>query len=101
MWSHVLCTLRNRLVVKMDSVVATFTVRARGIKFYDVAPRTLVPGLAVVFQRKPSRYDANAVGLLVPSRRYGLGTAFLGHVEREAARFVSKLLSDPELETTA
>ena len=56
--------------VEVDSVVlASFIARARGIKFYDVDPKTLVPGLAVALQRKCSRYDANGVGLLVPSRR--------------------------------
>ena len=95
---------RARVVIEfsvdMDSVVlASFIARARGIKFYDVDPRTLIPGLAVALRRKRSRYDTNAVGLLVPSRRYGLGTAFLGHLEREAARFVSTLL--PRLKTTA
>ena len=87
--------------VEMDSLVlASFIARARGIKFYDVDPRTLVPGLAVALQRKRSRYDANGVGLLVPSRRYGLDTAFLGHLDRKAARLVSSLLSDPGLKTT-
>ena len=57
----------------------------RCIKFYYVDTRTLVPSLGVALRRKRSRYDANAVGLLVPSRRYGLGTAFLGHLERKAA----------------
>lgn len=88
--------------MEMDSAVLdSFTARARGVKFYDIDPRMLVPGLAVILRRQPSRYDAHAVGLRVPSRRYGLGTAFLGHMEREAARFVSKLLSDPGLKTTA
>ena len=78
---------RARVVIEfsvdMDSVVlASFIALARGIKFYDVDPRTLIPGLAVALRRKHSRYDTNAVGLLVPSRRYGLGTAFLGHLER-------------------
>ena len=62
---------RARVVIKfsveMDSVVlASFIARARGIKFYDVDPKTLVPGLAVALQRKRSCYDANGVGLLVP-----------------------------------
>ena len=96
---------RARVVIEfsvdMDSVVlASFIARARGIKFYDVDPRTLIPGLAVALRRKRRRYDTNAVGLLVPSRRYGLGTAFLGHLVREAARFVSTLLSNPGLKTT-
>ena len=88
--------------VDMDSVVlASFIARARGIKFYDVDPRMLVPSLSVALRSKRSSYAVNAVGLLVPSRRYGLGTAFLRHMEREAARFVSTLLSDPVLKTTA
>ena len=91
----------RQVFVEMDSVLASFMARARGIEFYDVDPRTSVPGLAIALRRKHSRYDANAVRLLVPSRQYGLGTAFLGHMEREAARLASKLLSDPELKTTA
>ena len=97
--------LTDSSLVEMDSVnyvvLASFTVRARGVKFYDIDPQTLVPGLAVILRRQPSRYDDNAVGFRVPSRRYGFGTAFLGHMEREAARFVSKLLLDPGLKTTA
>ena len=86
----------------MDSVVlASFTARARGIKFYDVDPSTLVPSLSIALRSKRGGYAANAVGLLLPSRRYGFGTAFLRHMEREAARFVSTLLSDPGLKTTA
>ena len=86
----------------MDSVVvASFIARERGIKFYDVDPGMLVPSLSVALQSKRSRYDANVVGLLVPSRRYGLGTAFLSHMEREAALFMPTLLSDPGLKTTA
>ena len=86
----------------MDSVVlASFIARERGVKFYDVDPRMLVPSLSVTLQSKRGGYAANVVGLLVPSRRYGLGTAFSCHMEREAARFVSTLLSDPGLKTTA
>ena len=70
----------------MDSVVlASFIARERGIKFYDVDPRMLVPSLSVALQSKRGGYDANAVGLLVLSRRYGLGTVFSCHMEREAA----------------
>ena len=84
--------------VDMDSVVlASFIAWARGIKFYDIDPRTLVPSLSVALQSKHSSYAANAVGLL----RYRLGTAVLRHMEREAARFVSTLLSNPGLKTTA
>ena len=86
----------------MDFVVlASFIARARGIKFYDVDPRTLVPSLSVALQSKRSGYAVNAVGLLVPSRRYRLGTIFLRRMDRKAARFVSTLLSDPGLKTTA
>ena len=62
-------------------VLASFIARARGIKLYGVDCRTLVPSLSVALQRKRSRYDAAEVGLLVPSRRYGLGTVFLRHME--------------------
>ena len=60
MRSHVLCTSLIEFSVEMGFVVlASFIARARGIKFYDVDPRTLVPGLAVTLRRKCNRFDAN------------------------------------------
>ena len=84
----------------MDSVIlASFTTHARGIKFYDVDPRTLRPGMRAILRRQPSRFDANAIGidLLLPSRRF----AFLGHLDKKAACLVSKVLSNPRWETKA
>ena len=88
--------------VDMDFVVlASFIVQARIIKISDVDLRTLVLSLSIALQSKRGGYNANAVSLLVPSRRYGLDTAFPRHMEREAARYMSTLLSDSGLKTTA
>ena len=102
MRSHILCTCCNQVFRGYGFRCSSFFYcSGRGIKVYDVDPRMLVPSLSVALQSKRGGYAANAVGLLVPSRRYGLGTAFSCHMEREAAQFVSALLSDPGLKATA
>ena len=74
-----------------DVVVLSFSAQARGIRLYEVDCRCLVIGNPVIVRRNPSRYDRNAVDLLIP-HCFSRELLFSGHLAREAATVLSPLL---------
>lgn len=71
-------------------VVLSFSAQARGIRLYEVDCRHLVIRNPVVVRRNPSRYDRNAVDLIL--HRFSCKLLFLGHLTREVATVLSPLL---------
>ena len=69
--------------------LAQFITQAKGIRLYEVDCSRVQVGMTVILRRSPSRYDINAVDLLVTSLH---GNLFFGHLAKEAAQFISPLL---------
>ena len=81
----------------MDFVdLAFFTCVCRGVKFYDagVGGPLLPLSTRLAFKREPGNlYDPNAVLVFVVGS--GGTLTCLGHVDKEAARWLSPLLLGP------
>ena len=72
------------------TLLATFTSRVRGVRFYDVPSSTLTAGSSVVLQLEPTNpYDANCVAVFLRSSFF---SDKLGHFAREDVAFVAPLL---------
>ena len=71
--------------------LAQFTTQAKGIRLYEVDCNRVRVGMTVMLRRNPSRYDYNAVDLIITSLQENL---FFGHLAKDAARFISLLLSE-------
>ena len=71
--------------------LASFSSQARGIKFYDVATTDINVGDHLIFlQETDNLWDMNCICLMI-SQAAGLKT--LGHLAREAASYLSPLIS--------
>ena len=79
----------------MASALAFFVTECRGVKFYDFKRHHLEFGTKLRFVRQPFHpKDANCVEVLVMGKPGRRGYK-LGHVQAEAAEWLSQLLTGP------
>ena len=76
-----------------NKLLAFFECQCRGVKFYQLRDVSARYGTPVSLQREPTNvHDALCVAAYVPGSRRR-GPLMLGHVAREAARWLYPLLS--------
>ena len=76
--------------MEADRLLAFFSCQCRGIKFYDLSDIGARQGDGVVLVREPHNpRDSNSVAVFLR------GGAMLGHVAKEAAKWLSPMLLGP------